>query len=139
MITMEILTFFGSYILSFLSTSFASAMKAKAQQQEWLYKMAGLQEKSTRAARKVTDKHTKTTRRYLALMASTVLIMGVIWLAATGVPVVVETTVTSGGWLFFPERETTKFETINGIPFLDVYVQILISVFGLYFGNNHAK
>jgi hypothetical protein len=121
------------------STSFSNAQKAKKEHQQHLLKIAGLREESTIAARNIQDKHTKTTRRVLALLSAITLITGIVILAASGIPIAVETTRSEGGFLFFPERTITEFVTVEAIPILAEYKLILLSVFGLYFGNNHAR
>lgn len=37
------------------------------------------------------------------------------------------------------EATITEFVTVEAIPILAEYKLILLSVFGLYFGNNHAR
>jgi len=137
--TTEIITFLGSYLLSFFSTSFAQAQKAKKEHNKHLLRMAGLREESTKTARAVTDPYTKTTRRYLAFIASTMLIVGLIVLGANDNELFIEVTKTTGGWLFMPERTITEFIPVKGIAVLVEYRLILTSVYGLYMGNNHAK
>lgn len=135
----SLLTFLGSYVLSFLGTMATSSMKMKAQQNENLLRLAGMTEKSTRAARKITDPYTKVTRRFLAIFTTIFLVGVLIILGAQEVPMYIEVKNTVGGWLFIPERTITEFIRIEGVPILREYRLILIAIFGLYFGNNHAK
>jgi hypothetical protein len=135
----ELITFLGSYLLSFVGTLFSNAQKKKAQFNENILKLAGLTEKSTKEARKTTDRFTKTTRRFLAFFATIMLIGALIILGAYEVPMFIEVKTKVGGWFLIPERTITEFIPIKGVPVLVEYRLILVSIFGLYFGNNHAK
>lgn len=136
-----ILTFVGSYLLSFISTSISNMMKMNAQKHKQLLQLAGLREQSTQAARNdiTADKYSKTTRRILAILCISTLVTLIVIMAANGVPIAVETTRTEGGWLIFPERQITEFITLQGVPFLKEYKSIILLIIGLYFGNNHAR
>jgi len=136
---LEIANFFGSYLLSAHTTAKAEERKDSAIKDKMILKMAGFKEESTDKARSVSDPHTKLTRRTIALFSVFMLIGVIIYYGAGDSTIFIETKVATGGWFLFPERIVSKFHEIKGIPFLDIYDQVLISIFGLYFGNNHSR
>ncbi len=137
----ELLTFASSYILSFLSTFIARGQQMRAEQYKHTLQLAGLKEQSTQSARAIADPYTKTTRRMLAIGAYLALIaFPVMVIALMDVPVFVEITQQKGGfWIFSSPKEVTEFVPLHGLVFLKEYQYILLAVFGLYFGNNHAR
>ena len=135
----ELITFLGSYVLSFISTIVSKKMDHAAQSQKHLMQLAGLREESTQAARtQVTDNWSKFTRRMLAFSVTAILVLLSVGLTHGTVFVEVSDTV-RGFWPFVSDKEVTQFIPVNGGVILTEYRLILLSVFGLYFGNNHAK
>jgi hypothetical protein len=140
--TIELMTFLGSYLLSFISTFANGRAKSSDAKFKQTLQLAGLQEESTKEARKVKDGFTKTTRRILAITVNFVFAFILLGLTAAwlDVPTFVEVTETQRGfWPFLSDKVITKFIEIKGAMYTEAFTTVILSVFGLYFGNNHAK
>ena len=116
---------------------------AQAEQMKALMAQNKFIEESRKSVREMGDaKFFAMTRRIIALFCIFVII-GVPMIAPLifDVPIYVQTEITSGNdWLFFStESNDVVWKEIQGIPFLSLHANVIISIVGLYMGSSIAK
>ena len=138
MIPMELVSMGASTLIGGVLGIYAQKAKDKAEEQKNLMARAGFYAKQADKARDVTDSFTKSTRRYIALMAvfSILVLPKFVFLIAPETPIYVGYTeaVMEGFWIFSYSTDVTQWKPLTGLVITPLDTHVVSSIVGLYFG-----
>jgi hypothetical protein len=142
MIPMELISMLGSTLLGGAMSIMAQKAQAEADREKALMERAKFAARQTDKARKVTDPHTKHTRRWIALMCVfSIIVVPIVAPIFTDINVIyqVTTEVDSGWWIFGSSYETTVWKEGTGIFITSLQSHTIFSIIGLYFGGSLTR
>ena len=142
MIPMELVSMLGSTLLGGAMSIMAQKAQAEAEREKALMERAKFAARQTDKARKVTDPHTKHTRRWIALMCVfSIIVVPIVAPIFTDINVIyqVTTEVDSGWWIFGSSYETTVWKEGTGIFITSLQSHTIFSIIGLYFGGSLTR
>ena len=142
MIPMELISMLGSTLLGGAMSIMAQKAQAEAEREKALMERAKFAARQTDKARKVTDPHTKHTRRWIALMCVfSIIVVPIVAPIFTDVNVAYQivTEAESGWWIFGSTYETSYFEQGNTIFITNLQSHTIFSIIGLYFGGSLTR
>ena len=142
MIPMELISMLGSTLLGGAMSIMAQKAQAEADREKALMERAKFTARQTDKARKVTDPHTKHTRRWIALMCVfSIIVVPIVAPIFTDINVIyqVTTEVDSGWWIFGSSYETTVWKEGTGIFITSLQSHTIFSIIGLYFGGSLTR
>ncbi len=142
MIPMELISMLGSTLLGGAMSIMAQKAQAEAEREKALMERAKFAARQTDKARKVTDPHTKHTRRWIALMCVfSIIVVPIVAPIFTDINVIyqVTTEVDSGWWIFGSSYETTVWKEGTGIFITSLQSHTIFSIIGLYFGGSLTR
>lgn len=144
MIPLELVTLISSTVLGGVMSIWSKSMEQRHQTYTYALERAGQNEKSHAKARKVTDPHTKWTRRVIALTTVFAVVL-LPKLAALYDPTLSiyygYTEVVEKGWWIFssPPMDVTKWQALEGLVITPLDTHLLAAITGLYFGGSLTK
>ena len=142
MIPMELISMLGSTLLGGAMSIMAQKAQAEAEREQALMARANFAARQTDKARKVSDPHTKHTRRWIALMCVfSIIVVPIMAPIFVDINVIyqVTTQVDSGWWIFGSSYETTVWKEGSGIFITSLQSHTIFSIIGLYFGGSLTR
>jgi hypothetical protein len=143
MIPMELLSMLASTVLGGVLSLMAQRSKDRADEQKMLMQRAEFQAQQFDKAREVTDKFTKNTMRWIALI-SVIAILVIPKLAPfidPSLPIYVgyTETVQTGFWIFGSDIDMTQWKPMSGLVITPLDTHVVSSIIGLYFGGSLVR
>lgn len=140
--TWEIINLIGSSVIGGLMQVIGQRASAQQEQQKMLMMQNKFVEQSRDKVRKIGDANFfSMTRRIIALTCIFSIILLPMVAGIFQVPIYIQTEVTTGSdwFLFSTESTQTVWKEINGMPFLEMHKNVVISIIGLYMGSSITK
>tara|TARA_R100001443_G_scaffold19422_1_gene30955 strand:+ start:371 stop:802 length:432 start_codon:yes stop_codon:yes gene_type:complete len=140
--TWEIINLIGSSVIGGLMQVIGQRASAQQEQQKMLMMQNKFVEQSRDKVRKIGDANFfSMTRRIIALTCIFSIILLPMVAGIFQVPIYIQTEITTGSdwFLFSTESTQTVWKEINGMPFLEMHKNVVISIIGLYMGSSITK
>jgi len=138
----EILNLLGSSLLGGIMQIMGARANAQQEQQKMLMMQNKFVEESRDKVRKMGNPNFfAMTRRIIALTCIFSIILLPMIAGIFQVPIYIQTEVTTGSdWFLFSTESTQMiWKEINGMPFLEMHKNVVISIIGLYMGSSISK
>ena len=143
MIPMELLSMLASTVLGGILSIMAQKSQAEAEKQKMFMQRAEFAAQQIDKAREVTDKFTKNTRRWIALIAvvSILVIPKLAPFIDPNMPIYVgyTETVQQGFWIFASNTDMTQWKPLSGLVITPLDTHVVSSIIGLYFGGSLVR